>query len=450
MQQELDELLNKAKDLLKDEVTSISYTTWIEPLKIKSIESGNITLVTQNIFGKEMLNSKFYELLINTFKYLTNKEYSITFISEDETLSNNDNEYSISNNNLNNNNSNTKIKSSLKPEYTFDSFVVGNNNRFAHAASLSVAESPATSYNPLFIYGGVGLGKTHLMQAIGNEILKNNSNSKILYVTSEEFTNQLVNAIKDGNMEQFRNKYRNIDVLLIDDIQFLAGKDRTQEEFFHTFESLHNNGKQIIISSDRPPKDINLLEERLKSRFGWGLIADISSADYETRFAILKKKAQLEGIIIEDEILSNIATKIDTNIRDLEGALTKLVSITSLMNSPITLELSERIINETISSNDKVISSQYIQEVVAKYFNVDIKDLIGQKRSSEVVFPRQVAMYLCRSIPQISLPQIGKDFGNRDHSTVLHACNKIEKEIKTNKNTKLIVESVKNIILSNE
>ena len=288
------------------------------------------------------------------------------------------------------------------------------------------------------------------MHAIGNEILRNNRSSNILYVTSEKFTNQLINAIKDNKNEQFRSKYRNIDVLLIDDIQFIAGKERVQEEFFHTFNTLHENGKQVIISSDRPPKDINLLEDRLKSRFEWGLIADISNADYETRLAILRKKAQLDNIIIDNEILANIANRIDTNIRELEGALNKLIARASLINSPITMEMAEWAINEIVSSKDKVISSAFIQETVAKYFSIDPKDIAGAKRSADIVFPRQIAMYLCRTVPQLSLPQIGKDFGNRDHTTVMHACNKIEKEIKENKNTKLIVESVKNILLADQ
>ena len=443
MQQELNELLTKAKDLLKEEISSISFETWIKPLEIDSMESGNIVLVTQTKFNREILDSKYHELLVNTFKFLTNKECSVKIISSEEKNEKNED---ISTNNIQIYHNN----STLNPKYTFESFVVGKNNDFAHAAALAVAEAPATAYNPLFLYSGSGLGKTHLMHAIGNEILRNNKNANVLYVTSEDFTNQLVNSIKDNTTDQFRNKYRNIDVLLIDDIQFIAGKDRTQEEFFHTFETLHNNGKQIIISSDRPPKEINLSEERLKSRFAWGVMADISNADYETRFAILKKKAQLENILIDDEILSNIAIKIDTNIRELEGALNKLIARASLINSPITMEMSEWAINEIISSKDKIISAEYIQETVSKYFNVDVKDLVGQKRSADIVFPRQIAMYLCRSIPQISLPQIGKDFGGRDHTTVLHACNKIEKEIKENKNTKMIVDSVKNIILADK
>jgi len=445
MQNDLNELLTKAKELLKDETTRISYETWIKELEIESADNGNIVLSTTTTFKKESIDSRYHDLLVNTFNFITNRECSVSIIAKEEKDKNAPN---LINTNISNNIGYSN--ETLNPKYTFDSFVVGNNNRFAHAAALAVAESPATSYNPLFIYGGVGLGKTHLMHAIGNEILRNNRDSNILYVTSEKFTNQLINAIKDNKNEQFRNKYRNIDVLLIDDIQFIAGKERVQEEFFHTFNTLHESGKQVIISSDRPPKDINLLEDRLKSRFEWGLIADISNADYETRLAILRKKAQIDNILINDEILSNIANRIDTNIRELEGALNKLIARASLMNSPITMEMAEWAINEIVNAKDKVISAQYIQETVAKYFNIDPKDLVGIKRSNDIVFPRQIAMYLCRVVPQLSLPQIGKDFGNRDHTTVMHACNKIEKDIKENNNTKLIVESVKNILLANQ
>ena len=288
------------------------------------------------------------------------------------------------------------------------------------------------------------------MHAIGNEILKNNKNSKILYVTSEVFTNELINAIKDNTSDQFRSKYRNIDVLLIDDIQFIAGKERCQEEFFHTFNTLYESGKQIILSSDRTPKDIPLLEDRLKSRFEWGIIADISNPDYETRLAILRKKAQLDKIIIDDEILTAIATKIDSNIRELEGTLNKLIAKASLTNRQITMEMAERAINDIVAQQEKVISAEFIQDTVAKYFNVNPKDLKGSKRSNDITFPRQIAMYLCRNVANMSLPQIGKDFGKRDHTTVMHACNKIEQDIKTNSNTKLIVESVKNLLLENK
>lgn len=441
MQNELNELLTKAKELLKDEMTKISYETWIKNLEIQSFDSDIVVLVASSSFQKESIQSRYYDLLTNTFNFITNKECQINIISKDELQEEeainlpNDVGYGYSN-------------STLNPKYTFDTFVVGNNNRFAHAAALAVAEAPATSYNPLFIYGGVGLGKTHLMHAIGNAILRKNKKANILYVTSEKFTNQLINSIKDNTSAQFRDKYRNIDVLLIDDIQFIAGKERCQEEFFHTFNTLHESGKQIILSSDRPPKDIQLLEDRLKSRFEWGLIADISNPDYETRLAILRKKAQLDNIIIDDEILSNIANRIDSNIRELEGTLNKLIAKSSLTNSPITMEMAERAINDIVAQQEKVISAEFIQETVAKYFNINAKDLRGSKRSNDIAFPRQIAMYLCRNVAQMSLPQIGKDFGKRDHTTVMHACTKIENEIKENQNTKLIVESVKNILLA--
>ena len=447
MSNELNELLTKAKELLKDEMTNISYETWIKSLNIRDFTDDKIILIASSPFQKDAVETRYYDLVANTFKFITNKDCKIIVEYQDpdsaeedsklEDKSFNDNEIGVSNNSLN-------------PKYTFDTFVVGNNNRFAHAASLAVAEAPGTSYNPLFLYGDVGLGKTHLMHAIGHQVIKNNSNSNVLYVTSEKFTNQLINAIKDNKNEQFRNKYRNIDVLLIDDIQFIAGKDRVQEEFFHTFNTLRENGKQIIISSDKPPRDIEFLEDRLKSRFEWGLLADISCPDYETRLAILRKKAQDENIIIDDSILSDIATKIDSNIRELEGVFNKIVARASLTHSPITIELAENIINEFKYESEKVISSDFIKETVSKYFSIDKEELAGSKRSNDIAFPRQIAMYLCREIAGMSFPQIGVEFGNRDHSTVMHGYNKIAKEIKDKNSTKLIVESVKNIIVNDK
>ncbi len=443
--EELNELLTKAKELLKNEVTKISYETWIRDLDIESAENGNIVLVANNAFQKESIVSRYHDLFKNTFNYITNKNCEISVVLKDDIVEE-------SNSTLPQPNANTSnySNSTLNPKYTFDTFVVGNNNRFAHAAALAVAEAPATAYNPLFIYGGVGLGKTHLMHAIANEILINNRNANILYVTSEKFTNQLINAIKDNKNEMFRNKYRNIDVLLIDDIQFIAGKERIQEEFFHTFNTLHESGKQIIISSDRPPKDINLLEDRLKSRFEWGLIADISNPDYETRLAILRKKAQLDNIIIDDDILCDIATKIDSNIRELEGVLNKLIANASLTNTHITMEMAEKAINDVVTSGEKVLSIDLIQETIAKYFNITVEELKGVKRSNDVTFPRQIAMYLCRNLAQLPLTKIGAGFGKRDHTTVIHACNKIEKEIQNDMTTKRIVESVKNILISDK
>ena len=448
MQNELNDLLTKAKELLKEEVTRISYETWIKILEIQSAENDHIVLLTSSSYQKEVVETKFSDLLTNTFNYITNRDCTVSIVSREELEA--EARKGILEGTEKVGTPINYATTNLNPKYTFSTFVVGNNNRFAHAAALAVAEAPAASYNPLFIYGGVGLGKTHLMHAIGNEILKNNKNSKILYVTSEVFTNELINAIKDNTSDQFRNKYRNIDVLLIDDIQFIAGKERCQEEFFHTFNTLYESGKQIILSSDRTPKDIPLLEDRLKSRFEWGIIADISNPDYETRLAILRKKAQLDKIIIDDEILTAIATRIDSNIRELEGTLNKLIAKASLTHSQITMEMAERAINDIVAQQEKVISAEFIQDTVAKYFSVNPKDLKGSKRSNDITFPRQIAMYLCRNVANMSLPQIGKDFGKRDHTTVMHACNKIEQDMKTNSNTKLIVESVKNLLLENK
>ena len=448
MQNELNDLLTKAKELLKEETTKISYETWIKVLEIQSEDNGHIVLLTSTDFQKNVVSSKYLDLLTNTFNYLTNKDCTVSIVSREE--------LEAASNNADLRDA-TSIEApinyattNLNPKYTFSTFVVGNNNRFAHAASLAVAECPATAYNPLFLYGGVGLGKTHLMHAIGNEVLLNNNNAKVLYVTSEKFTNEFIDALKNASTEKFRQKYRNIDVLLIDDIQFISGKKQLQEEFFHTFNTLHESGKQIVISSDRPPKDIPLLQDRLKSRFEWGLLADVSMADYETRLAILRKKTDEQRIIIDDEVLSNIAAKIDSNIRELEGVFNKLVATSSLTHTPITMEMSENAINTVIMQNSSVITIEYIQEMVCKYFNISMKDLSSAQRSNDIAFPRQIAMYLCRTLTNESFPKIGEAFGKRDHSTIMHGYKKIEQEIKQNpeSNTKLIVESVKKIILS--
>ena len=468
-----EELMEKIKSLLVPEISPISFNTYISPLTIESISDNNIVFACKGSFIKDMLENRYAPLIISTINYVTNRDltFSVHDIetkdtnsapAEVPTFSNNSTpivEPAVEKDDFNNvkiihpqklEEETTYSKNNLNPKYTFDTFVVGNNNRFAHAAALAVGDNPAKTYNPLFIYGGVGLGKTHLMQAVGNRLLQNNPSMNIVYVTSEQFTNHLINSIKDGQNDPFRNKYRNTDALLIDDIQFIAKKERVQEEFFHTFNTLYENGKQIILTSDKPPRDIPFLEDRLKSRFEWGLLADISNPDYETRVAILRKKALDENIIIDDMILADIATKIDSNIRELEGVFNKIVARASLTHSPITIELAENVINEFIFKKEKVISSDYIQETVSKYFSIDKKELAGDKRSNDIAFPRQIAMYLCREVANMSFPQIGLDFGNRDHSTVMHAYKKIGKEIKEKSNTKLIVESVKNIILKVE
>ena len=438
MQIEKDELLNQAKELLKEEVTQIAYETWFSPMTITEMTNNKIVLKASSPYAKEMLETRYADLVLNTFKFITNKDWTVSVFAYEDGKSGESEGVIVSNNQYSQEPEIETSNRTLNPKYTFDTFVVGNNNRFAHAAAIAVGDKPGESYNPLFLYGGVGLGKTHLMQAIGNRILQNNRAAKILYVTSEKFTNQLINAIKDNKNEVFRNKYRTIDVLLIDDIQFIAGKERVQEEFFHTFNALYEDKKQIIISSDKPPREIQFLEDRLKSRFEWGLLA------------ILRKKAQEEKILVDDNILSSIANKIDSNIRELEGVFNKIIATASLTHTPITIELAENTINEFKAASEKVLSSEFVKETVAKYFNINKDDLSSNKRSNEIAFPRQIAMYLCREVANMSYPKIGEDFGNRDHSTVMHACKKIEKEIKDKNNTKLIVESVKNIIINGE
>jgi chromosomal replication initiator protein len=314
----------------------------------------------------------------------------------------------------------------LSPKYTFVTFIVGAGNRFAHAAAMAVAESPARSYNPLFIYGGVGLGKTHLLQAIGHEVLRRAGVARVAYLSSEKFTNELINAIRDDKTLEFRHRYRNVDVLLIDDIQFLAGKERTQEEFFHTFNTLHEASRQIIITSDRPPKEIPTLEDRLRSRFEWGLIADIQPPDLETRIAILRKKAATEGISVPDEVAEFIAQRINTNIRELEGALVRVVAYASLTRSPIAVELAADVLRDLLPpSRSRVVTIQAIQSSVAEFFGIRSDEMRAKKRTKGVAFPRQVAMYLSRELTDASLPRIGEEFGGRDHTTVMHACQRV-------------------------
>ena len=320
----------------------------------------------------------------------------------------------------------------FNPRYTFDTFVVGQGNRFAHAAALAVAESPASAYNPLFLYGGVGLGKTHLMQAIGHRVAEEKPKAKILYITSEMFTNELINAIRDDKTLPFRNKYRKIDILLVDDVQFIAGKERTQEEFFHTFNALYEANKQIVVSSDRPPKEIPTLEERLRSRFAWGLTADIQSPDFETRIAILKKKAEISELSVADELLAFIASKITSNIRELEGALIRIVAYASLTGNEINLQLADQVLKDvfTPQKDNANISIDLIKKLSAEYYSVRIEDMSAKIRTREIANARQVAMYLTREFTDASSPKIGEEFGGRDHTTVLHACEKIKTALK--------------------
>ena len=433
METELKGLWEKTLNIIKSEMSEVSFNTWIKSCEPISISSNTIKISVPNSFTQDILEKRYKDLVINSIEAACSKLYKIEFliaseiqdieeVPEKKKASNNKDTMSVT--------VNDEMSSTLNPKYTFASFVIGNSNRFAHAASLAVAESPAQAYNPLFIYGGVGLGKTHLMHAIGHYILQNNPNAKVVYVSSEKFTNELINAIKDDKNEEFRNKYRNVDVLLIDDIQFIAGKERTQEEFFHTFNTLHEANKQIILSSDRPPKEIPTLEDRLRSRFEWGLIADIQAPDFETRMAILKKKADVEKLYVPNEVMVYIATKIKSNIRELEGALIRIVAYSSLTNRDITVDLASEALKDIISNKqNKNITIDIIQDVVAAYFNLRVEDLKSQRRTRNVAYPRQIAMYLSRKLTDMSLPKIGEEFGGRDHTTVIHAYEKISESL---------------------
>ena len=440
MSSQLSEIWQKTLDILKSEFTSdVGFHTWIEPIEPLSISSNTVTLRVPDDFFINVLRSRYSLLIKNAIQEVTFKEYAIKFVA----ANGGQNEDSVVEQ-LNE----TSTNLMLNPKYTFDKFVIGNNNRFAHAAALAVAEAPAQSYNPLFLYGGVGLGKTHLMHAIGHYVLSQNPKAKVLYVSSEKFTNELINSIKDDRNEEFRAKYRNIDLLLIDDVQFIAGKDRTQEEFFHTFNALYESNKQIILSSDKPPKEIKTLEERLRSRFEWGLIADMQSPDYETRMAILTKKAQLEKLEVPNEVISFIADNISSNIRELEGALNRVVAYSSLTNNTMTVETATDALKNILTGNrTKIVNSNLIQNVVSRYFDIKQEDFKSKKRSREIAYPRQIAMYLCRELTDMSLPKIGSDFGGRDHTTVLHAYEKISEEIITKTETRKIVEELKKNIL---
>ncbi|MCI8959673.1 MAG: chromosomal replication initiator protein DnaA [Lachnospiraceae bacterium] len=447
LKEKWDDILYYLKE--EHDVSDVSFATWLLPLKIYSLESGNVIRIMvpdANFLG--YIRKKYSFLLKISIEEITGIKCEIDFVVEGQV----DREHARTNQLIKNSPaavSQTALQNAnLNPKYTFDTFVVGANNNLAHAASLAVAESPGEIYNPLFIYGGVGLGKTHLMHSIANFILKNNSKAKVLYVTSEKFTNELIDAIRNKNnisTTEFREKYRNNDVLLIDDIQFIIGKESTQEEFFHTFNALHESKKQIIISSDKPPKEIETLEERLRSRFEWGLTVDIQSPDYETRMAILRKKEDIEGYNIDNEVIKYIATNIKSNIRELEGALTKIVALSKLNNNKeINLELTKEALKDIISpGGPKEITPELIIQIVAEHYDLTPLDLLSQKRNKEIAYPRQIAMYLCRGMTASSLQEIGKAMGGRDHSTIVHGIDKITADVQKNPTLRNTMEILK-------
>ena len=443
--QKWNEIIESIK--IEHEVSNIAFTTWLVPLKPYKLEGNTLLILTPKELAISYIERKYSLAIMVAVAEFTGMEYQISFISNEDVdkkdLSPKEEPKQLSSISV----ATAAEKANLNPRYTFDTFIVGSNNRFAHSAALAVAEEPGQLYNPLFLYGGAGLGKTHLMHSIAHYILEKNPEARVLYTTSEAFTNELIESIRNGNsssMSKFRDKYRNIDVLLIDDIQFIIGKESTQEEFFHTFNHLHSLRKHIIISSDKPTKDIETLEERLRSRFEMGLTADISLPDYETRMAILRKKVELDNFDIDDKVIEYIATNIKSNIRELEGALNKLIALYKLEKKPITVELAESELKDIISPDTpREVTLQLILDVVADHFHVSPDDIISSKRQSEIVMPRQIVMYLCRDTGKFSLKNIGKFLGGRDHTTIIHGADKIEAEIQKSESLSSTIDTIK-------
>lgn len=435
VEQNWEQILNKMK--LEYCSSNISYNTWIAPLTVYEVTDDTVYILVKLRASLEHIEDKYLLPFKVCIAEVTGIEYEVAFVTDSEAVVQEKKETISKKNKVNS----LFEKANLNPKYTFDTFVVGSNNNFAHAASLAVAESPGEIYNPLFIYGGVGLGKTHLMHSIAHFILESDPTKKVLYVTSETFTNELIDALKAGKtgselaMTKFREKYRNNDVLLIDDIQFIIGKESTQEEFFHTFNHLHVSGRQIIISSDKPPKDIETLEARLRTRFEWGLIADISAPDYETRMAILRKKEELDGLEkynIPDDVMQYIANNIKSNIRELEGSLNKLIALAKLEKKPIDISLAAEALKDMIfPDSNRPVTPELILDIVSDHFDIPVSELKGKKRNAEIVLPRQIVMYLCRQLTDTPLKAIGAFLGGKDHASVNHGVKKIENELKT-------------------
>ncbi|WP_342527418.1 chromosomal replication initiator protein DnaA [Chryseomicrobium sp. FSL W7-1435] len=443
---QLEELWGRVLAEMEKQVSKPSFETWLKSTKLLSYKHDTLTIAAPNSFARDWLENHYVHQIAAILHDLTGKEAMISFIvPKDQNLE--DYDIPAPKPMISQDDQPDFSPGMLNSKYTFDTFVIGSGNRFAHAASLAVAEAPAKAYNPLFIYGGVGLGKTHLMHAIGHYVQEHNPNAKVVYLSSEKFTNEFINSIRDNKTVHFRNKYRNVDVLLIDDIQFLAGKESTQEEFFHTFNALHEESKQIIISSDRPPKEIPTLEDRLRSRFEWGLITDISPPDLETRIAILRKKARADGLDISNEVMQYIANQIDSNIRELEGALIRVVAYSSLINRDINVDLAAEALKDIMPANrSRVITILDIQKVVGEHYHVRLEDFSAKKRTRSIAYPRQIAMYLSRELTDFSLPKIGEEFGGRDHTTVIHATEKISLLLKTDETLKSEIKQIKSLL----
>ncbi|MFZ2588219.1 chromosomal replication initiator protein DnaA [Paucilactobacillus nenjiangensis] len=431
---DLESFWNKIKESFKNDVTSVTYNNLIDPAKIISFDDDLLTIELPSTFHKDYwVKSLTPKVQQYTFKEIGRNITPYYIVESDQITSSTPSKDIRS----------FKVDTALNPRYTFDTYVIGKGNQMAHAAALVVSEEPGKMYNPLFFYGGVGLGKTHLMHAIGNKMMEDNSNTRVKYVTSEAFTNDFINAIQTGQQEQFRQEYRQLDLLLVDDIQFFADKEGTQEEFFHTFNALYEENKQIVLTSDRLPNEIPKLQDRLVSRFKWGLSVDITTPDLETRIAILRSKAQADHIDIPNDTLNYIATQVDSNVRELEGALSRVQAFSHLMKKDITTELAAESLKALKLEGVQNLTVDVIQEKVAAYYNLSVADLRGKKRVKQIVVPRQIAMFLTRDLTDNSLPKIGEAFGGKDHSTVLHSIDKIEGEIKTNANLQEDVQNLK-------
>ncbi len=442
-----EEILRTVKE--EHELTDVSFNTWLKPLSVYNIENSKLYILvpSEHQMALNYISKKYALPIRVAIAEITGEDYEIEFILQEQT----DKVKNFRNKtpNFMTDSENTN----LNPNYTFDTFVVGKNNKFAHAASLAVSESPGEVYNPLYIYGGPGLGKTHLMQSIGHFILQQKPGKKVLYVTSEEFTNEVIDSIRNGNasaMTKLREKYRTVDVLLIDDVQFIIGKESTQEEFFHTFNVLHSAGKQIILSSDKPPKEMETLEERIRSRFEWGLLADVGYPDYETRMAILRRKEEMDGFMLDDEILDYIATNIKSNIRELEGALNKLLAFSNLEHTEITMDVAVQELQNIISPDKpREITPQLVIEIVAEHFNISTDQMISKTRSNDIAKPRQIAMYLCKNMTSTPLDTIGALLGGRDHSTIIYGIRKVTNEYDQDENFHYLIETIKKKINPN-
>ncbi|MCI8900097.1 MAG: chromosomal replication initiator protein DnaA [Lachnospiraceae bacterium] len=447
---EIKDRWNEIKEIIRDEydLTAISFNNWVEPLQFYKVEDDIVTILIPSAQARllKYIQKNYYFCFKATISELMNHEYDVVFIAEEDAIAEKKDASAEQDRPKKGVNSLKYENANLNNKYKFDTFVVGSNNKFAHSAALAVAESPGEAYNPLYLYGGAGLGKTHLMHSIGHFVLEQNQDKKVLYVTSEQFTNEVIESIRSGNaaaMTKLRDKYRTVDVLLVDDVQFIIGKESTQEEFFHTFNVLHSAGKQIIISSDKPPKEMETLEERFRSRFEWGLIADIQPPDYETRMAILRKNAEMYDKEIDDEIIQYIATNIKSNIRELEGALNKVMANARLNKQELNLALAEDALKDVIYPDQRrEVSPSLIIDVVAEHFNISKEDITSKKRNSEYVIPRQIIMYLCRHMTESTFQMIAAYLGKKDHTTVIHGVEKIEEKIKTDEDLRNKIETI--------